>query len=66
MTHLLRHPLSLVLVVLVALFLIFFVVLPALSLIIHVVIALAIIWTVLSLLRFHRHHTRRDQALRKT
>ncbi|MGC8474194.1 MAG: hypothetical protein ACP5PW_07295 [Candidatus Dormibacteria bacterium] len=65
MTHLLRHPLSLVLVVLVALFVIFFVVLPALSLIIHVVIALAIIWTVLSLFRFHRNHKRRDQALRK-
>jgi uncharacterized membrane protein YuzA (DUF378 family) len=66
MTHLLRHPLSLVLVILVALFVIFFVVLPALSLIIHVVIALAIIWTVLSLFRYHQHHRRREQAPRKS
>ncbi|MDA8395448.1 MAG: hypothetical protein M0T72_09460 [Candidatus Dormibacteraeota bacterium] len=66
MTHLLRHPLSLVLVVLLALFAIFFVVLPALSLIIHVVIAVAIIWTVLSLFRYQQHHRRQARAPRKS
>lgn len=66
MTHLLRHPLSLLLVVLVALFVLFFVVLPALSLIIHVVIALAIIWTLFSLVRYHQNHRRQDRALRKS
>ncbi len=66
MTHLLRHPLSLVLVVLLALFVIFFVVLPALSLIIHVVIAVAIIWTVLSLFRYQQHYRRRPRAPRNS
>lgn len=50
-----------VLLVLVALFVVFFLILPALSLIFHLAIALAIIWVVFSLFRVHQHH----QASRK-
>lgn len=56
MGHLIRHPLSSVLLLLVALFVVFFLVLPALSLVFHLVIAVAIIWVLLSLFRFHRGH----------
>jgi len=54
--HLLRHPLSLVLLVLVVLFVAFFLVLPALSLIFHLLIGLAIIWVLFSLFRVVQHH----------
>ncbi|MHB1525755.1 MAG: hypothetical protein ACYCZN_05695 [Candidatus Dormibacteria bacterium] len=56
MRHLLRHPLSLVLLVLVVLFVAFFLVLPAISLIFHLLIGLAIIWVGFSLFRVYRHH----------
>lgn len=56
MKHLLRHPLSAVLLVLVVLFVLFFVVLPAASLIIHLLIGLAIIWVLFSLFRVFQHH----------
>ncbi len=56
MKYLLRHPLTFVLVGLVALFVLFFVVLPALSLLLHLVVAVAIVWAGLSLLRAYRRH----------
>ncbi len=60
--HLARHPLAWTLVVLVALFVVFFVILPALSVIIHVLIGLAIIWALFSLVRMS--HRRPDPAKR--
>jgi len=45
-----------VLLVLVVLFVAFFLVLPALSLIFHLLIGLAIIWVLFSLFRVVQHH----------
>ena len=59
--HLVRHPLAVVLVGLVALFALFFVVLPALALLAHLALGIAIIWAVVSLLRFHRRHQARTR-----
>ncbi len=56
MKHLLRHPLSAVLLALVVLFLAFFVVLPTLTVIFHLIIGLAIIWVLFSLFKVYRHH----------
>ena len=56
MKHLLRHPLAAVLLALVVLFVAFFLVLPALTLIFHLVIGLAIIWVLFSLFKVYRHH----------
>lgn len=56
MKHLLRHPLAAGLLALVVLFVAFFMILPALSLIIHLVIAVAIIWVIFSLFQVYRRH----------
>jgi uncharacterized membrane protein YuzA (DUF378 family) len=64
MKHLLRHPLAAVLLALVVLFVALFLVLPALSLIFHLVIGLAIIWVLLSLFRVYRHHQHPKAASR--
>jgi len=56
MKHLLRHPLSFVLVGLGVLFVLFFVILPALSLLLHLVVAAAIVWAAVSLFHAHRRH----------
>lgn len=56
-----RHPLMLVLIGLVVLFAVFFLLVPVLSLIFHLVLLAAIVWVVLSLFRFHRGHSRRSR-----
>ena len=56
MKHLIRHPLAGALAILVALFVIFFLILPALGLIAHLVIAIAIIWVLYSLFNVYRRH----------
>ncbi|MGH7609549.1 MAG: hypothetical protein ACREOD_06380 [Candidatus Dormibacteria bacterium] len=60
MRHLLRHPLMFLLGGLVVLFVVFFLILPALSVLFHLVILAAILWVVLSLWRVHRHHLGRS------
>ena len=62
MKHLLRHPLAAVLLALVVLFVAFFLVLPALALILHLVIGLAIIWVLFSLFKVYRHHHQHPEA----
>ncbi|HUY97802.1 MAG TPA: hypothetical protein VMW47_09345 [Verrucomicrobiae bacterium] len=53
---LLRHPLTAVVLGLVVLFVVFFLILPALSVLLHLVVAVAIVWAAVSLFRAHRHH----------
>jgi hypothetical protein len=48
---------------LVALFVVFFLVLPALSLLFHLVLLVAIVWVVLSLFRFHRNHQQKRSGI---
>ncbi|MHB1576286.1 MAG: hypothetical protein ACYCX9_07220 [Candidatus Dormibacteria bacterium] len=64
MKHLLRHPLAAVLLALVVLFVAFFLVLPALALIFHLVIGLAIIWVLFSLFKVYRHHRHQEAPAR--
>ena len=61
--HLVRHPLMVVLLALVALFVVFFLVLPALSLIFHLILLVAIVWVGLSLFRFHRSHQQKHSGI---
>lgn len=58
--HLVRHPLSAVLLVLVALFFVFFVLPPLLHLIFDLVVLAAVVWAVMGLMRFHRKTRRRS------
>ena len=59
MMHLVRHPLSAVLLVLVILFFIFFVLSPLLHLIFALVVLFAIVWVVSALMSVHREHRTR-------
>jgi membrane protein YdbS with pleckstrin-like domain len=56
MMHLVRHPLSAILLVLVVLFFVFFVLSPLLHVIFDVLVVLAIIWVVMKLVSFHRRY----------
>ena len=58
--HLVRHPLSALLVILVVLFFVFFLLAPLLHLIFDLLVIAAIIWAVMELVRFqhnYRSHT---------
>ena len=54
--HLVRHPLSALLLVLVALFFIFFVLPTLLKVIFDLLLVLAILWVVSKLMSFHRKY----------
>jgi hypothetical protein len=56
MMHLVRHPLSALLLVLVILFCIFFVLPTLLHVIFDVLVVLAILWVVSKLMSFHRKY----------
>jgi len=57
MMHLVRHPLSALLLVLVVLFFIFFILPTLLHWIFDIVVVLAIIWVVMKLMGYHRRYT---------
>jgi hypothetical protein len=56
MRHLVRHPLSAVLLVLIVLFFIFFVLPTLLHVIFDVLVVLAILWVVMKLMSFHQKY----------
>ncbi|MGA3184163.1 MAG: hypothetical protein ABSE52_06150 [Candidatus Dormibacteria bacterium] len=57
MMHLVRHPLSAILLLLVVLFFIFFILPTLLHWIFDVLVVLAILWVAAKLLGYHRKYT---------